>query len=362
MVRSVLGVATLAVLAGCPIPSTLGLPCEDHVHCDDAQFCVEGTCRRMPPTGPMGTTGPVVPPTTTAPTGDPSSTATTDPTATSPTESSSSTGGPETTSSSTGPSCGVDSCTDLDVLLVIDTSESMSQWLVPLSNSLPNLFSLFDDELSDVCSFHLGLASADRMPVGNTTDCQYPGALVQRPSNCSTEGAPPYYSTELDGEVSTAFSALQCTILSAGFNGSDDEHMLEALLGALNPENNARGECNDGFRRPGANLAIVYVSDENDPTPSEEQDTVAELFQDYLDPGLVAFISVVADPVNVAPECVWDPEGDEEGTGAETPSALNGFLALSGIPLAHQARVDICETVAYEFDDAFGVFTSICEG
>ncbi len=367
MVRSVLSVAALLVLMGCPIPSTLGLPCETNAHCDEGEFCVEDTCMRAPPGDTMGTiTGPPLPPptATSGSTGDDTTSTTTDPSsATSSESSSSSSGEAETSSSSTGPSCGVDSCTNLDILLLVDTSDSMSQWLAPLANSLPSLFALFDNELSSVCSFHVGVANADRLPESNTPECQFAGALTQRPSNCSSlEDAPAYYSSEVDGEAATAFDALQCTILSQGFNGSDDEFMLESLLGALNPENNAEGACNDGFRRPGANLVILYVSDENDPTPSDEQDTVAETFQSYLDPDLVAFISVVADPTNEAPECVWDPNAGDEGEGAETPSALNGFLALSGIPLTQQARVDICQMRAYEFADAFDVFTSICDG
>ena len=239
----------------------------------------------------------------------------------------------------------------------------MSQWLAPLANSLPSLFALFDDEVSNVCSFHVGIANADRVPDSNTPQCQYAGALIERPSNCSsTKDAPAYYSTEVDGEASTAFAALQCTILTEGFSGSDDEHMLESLLGALNPTNNAEGACNDGFRRPDANLVVLYVSDEDDPTPMDELDTVAETFQEYVDPNLVAFISVVADPANTAAECVWDPAGGDEGSGAETPTAHNGFLALSGIPLLQQARVDICQMRTYEFSEAFDVFTSVCGG
>ncbi len=367
MVRSILSLASLLGLAGCSIPGTLGLPCETNDHCDEGQLCVGDTCMRAPPGETMGTmTGPPVPPPTTASptTGDGSTSSSTGEPATSSSESTS-TGMSETTSSSsTGPACGVDgACTDLDILLLVDTSDSMSQWLIPLSNSLPDLFALFDAEVSNVCSFHVGIANADRIPDSNPAECQYAGALIRRPSECSDiEGAPPYYSNEIDGKATDAFAALQCTLLSEGFSGSDDEYMLEAMLGALNPDNNAPGACNDGFRRPDANLVVLYVSDENDPTPSDEQDTVAETFQSYVDPGLVAFISVVADPTNEAPECVWNPNGGDEGTGAETPSALSGFLALSGIPLLQQARVDICQTLSYEFEDAFEVFSSICEG
>lgn len=366
MVRPVLSLGALVVLAGCPIPNTLGLPCETNVHCDDTQFCVEGTCMRAPVGETMGTmTGPPLPPpTTTSPTtGDESTSSTTDPSATSAaSSSSSSTGDPETSSSSTGPGCGVNTCTNLDILLLVDTSDSMSQWVAPLAASLPSLFALFEDELSSVCSFHVGIANADRAPESNSPECQYAGALIPRPSQCSDiEDAPPYYSTEVDGDPEAAFAALQCTIVAEGFSGSDDEFMLESMLGALNPENNARGACNDGFRRPGANLVILYVSDEDDPTESSEQDTVAEVFQSYLDPDLVAFIAVVADPTNTAEMCIWDSTGGDEGTGAETPSALNGFLALSEVPLTQQGRVDICQERTYEFNEAFEVFASVCD-
>ena len=104
----------------------------------------------------------------------------------------------------------------------------------------------------------------------------------------------------------------------------------------------------------------TMLSDEDDPTPLDEQDTVAELFQSYVDPSLVAFISVVADPTNTDPDCEWDPFAGDEGEGAEVSSALSGFLALSGIPPNQQARVDICQTVSYEFDDAFNVFSAVC--
>lgn len=344
------------VLVGCSIPGTLGLPCEVHEHCDGMQMCVEGICvlgdsgMMMPPLTSSGTTGEG----NSGTTGD-LATSTTDPGS-----SSSTTSIAESSSSSTGPACGIDACEELDVLLIVDNSDSMEQWLVPLSNSLPSMFTLFEQEFSGVCSYHVGIANAEQMPQDNTADCQFPGALIQRPSNCGgLEGDPPYY-TEADGSPEAAFNALQCTFITQAFGGDEDERMLDSMLGALDPVNNAEGACNAGFRRPGANLAILYISDENDPTPSDEQDTVAELFQRYVDPALVVFIAVVGDPTNADPACQWVPDGNE-GTGAETPSALSGFLALSNIPLSQQARVDICQSKAYEFEDAFDVFSTICE-
>ena len=367
MVRTFLKLSALTLLVGCPVPSTLGLPCTQNSHCDRGQICVDDICEEGTPED----TAMTLPPMTMPPPMTDSMSGTTDDTTTSTTGSSTSSTTDESTSSttddpaessstSTGQACGVDSCTDLDILLLVDSSDSMSQWLLPLGNSLPDLFALFEAELENVCSFHVGIANHDEMPEANPAECQIPGALIQRPESCNDRGlTTPYYSDE-DGTPAEAFAELQCAFITAGFGGSDDERMLDSMLGALNPDNNAKGGCNEGFRRPDANLVIVYLSDEDDPTPLDEQDTVAELFQSYVDPSLVAFISVVADPTNTDPDCEWDPFAGDEGEGAEVSSALSGFLALSGIPPNQQARVDICQTVSYEFDDAFNVFSAVC--
>jgi len=362
MVRKILTASVGLLLCGCPIPSTLGLPCEVHEHCDPGQHCMEGVCEQGPPGETMMPPPTMTGPTTADPTGE-TGTSSTDPSTSSTTEpeTTSSTTAGESSSSTTGPTCGVDACTDLDILLIVDNSDSMFQWLLPLSNSLPTLFGLFDDQLENVCSFHIGFANAEQMPQANTAECQFPGALIQRMESCDGDPTAPPYFTNDEFTAAEAFDELQCMFITQGFGGDEDERMLEATLGALNPANNVAGACNDGFRRPGANLALLYVSDENDPTPSGEQDTLAELFQRYVDPNLVVFIGVVGDATNTEPSCQWVPDG-EEGTGAEVPSALSGFLALSGIPSNQQARVDICQSTAYEFEDAFEVFTSVCGG
>ncbi len=361
-------IAALAALTACPIPNTLGLPCEVDGHCDVGQFCnAQDVCEQgepdMPPPTMSGPppTGPMTMPTDptdasgTGTTDDPSTTATT-----AAAESSSSTTEAADTSSS-GDVCGYQNCTDLDILLIVDNSESMLQWLAPLANSLAALFDLFIERLDPVCSFHIGLANSERMPESNSPECQYAGALLQRFEECGgADGAPSYYSNE-DGTAADVFATLQCVILAQGLNGDSDERMLEAMLGALDPANSAEGECNAGFRRPNADLIVLYVSDENDPTPTDEQDTVADLFLEYVDPSRTAFLAAVGNPGNEDPMCEWVPDAEGEGMGTDTPSALSGFLALSGIPLSQQARVDICEDTVYVFDDAFMAFDATCE-
>ncbi len=255
----------------------------------------------------------------------------------------------------------MESCVDLDVLLLLDTTDSMTQWLGPLAVSLPSLFSLFTEELNKVCSFHVGLATAEASPENNPEECRFPGALAPRPASCGGgDGVLPWLS-DADGTPTEVFGDAQCSVLQLGTTGDDDERMLDALMGAIHPDNNAKGGCNEGFRRPGANLVVVYVSDEDDPTPIDKVDNLADDFIEIIDPQLVAFISVVGDPTNTAPECQWEPDGDE-GSGSETPIALNGFLGLSQIPNDQQATVDICESEVYDFGTAFEVFRATCGG
>ena len=157
--------------------------------------------------------------------------------------------------------------------------------------------------------------------------------------------------------LDTLLDELRCLIIDQGTDGSQDEMMLAALLGALDPVNND-GDCNLGFRRPEATLFVLYITDENDPTPMGEIDDLANDFQQWEDPENVAFVGVVADD---ALECPWSPDGNEsDGEGAEVPTALNGFLALAGIPFDQQAFVDICEDTAYLFERPFGVLATTC--
>ncbi len=357
MGRAILVSVGLALGVACQIPSTLGLVCKTDAHCDSGQSCIDDVCTVGSPAADTGsdTTGTVPDPTTSS-SGDGSSTAAVDPDGTS---SGSSTGVlAETGSSSTGLACGVESCRDLDLLVLLDNSDSMFQWIVPLANSLPGIISLVSEEVEKVCTYRLALASGNEMPEDNPKNCQFPGALLHRPKKCGGgDGVRPWWD-ETDGTPAQVLDQLRCLIIDQGTGGSSMEFMLDSLLGTLDPANNEAGGCNEEFRRPDANLVILYISDEDDPTPLDEIDTYAENFQMFVDPNLVGFVSVVADD---AKECPWEPEPDnDDGMGAEVPSRLNGFLALSGIPFDQRSAVDICEDNLYDFDQAFDVFEATC--
>ena len=363
MVRSLLTVTTgvalgIAVGASCKIPDTLGLPCETDAHCDGLQVCRQGICAL--PTDDTGST-------TAAPT-------TTDPSTTSGVVVTSSTSdGTETTaaaessttsavagSSSSGGVCGVGECTDVDLLIVLDTSPSMYQWLLPLAGSIDSLVTLVSDQFAPLCTFHVGVTTGELAPDVIDPPCDTVGSLLRVPDTCSAALAGQSWVGSEMADIETAAEIMRCMLLDVGLNGPNDEHMLEAMVASVDPANNAAGACNDGFRRPDANLMVVYLSDEDDPTPQSELDTFADEFNLWVDGTRAAFIGVVADD---DVECPWDPNGhDDDGSGTQLPTKLNGFLALTTIPLAQRATIDICEMAVYDFADAFGVLGTTCNG
>lgn len=346
----------LALAGACKIPSTAGLPCTEDEHCDPGQHCGMEVCRPGPRPPPMGMgTGP----------DDPSTTGGMGLTST--------TGGDETTtggettvavedsgssSSTDGGQCGIADCENVDLLVVLDNSPSMYQWLIPLANSLPSLIDKYSNTLNQVCTFHLGMTTGSDFHESNPEGCQGVGSLLHRSEMCGGgDGVLPWWS-ELDGTPDEVLDELRCLIIEQGTGGSEDEMMLASLMGALDPANSEADGCNAGFRRPDAHLMILFVTDEDDPTPMDQLDNLAEQFRGWVEPSEVAFVSVVADD---ADECPWDEMGtDTDGSGAQLPTGLNGFLALTDIPFDQQSVVDICETNTYDFSDALLVIGHAC--
>lgn len=362
MVRSVLGAAAgLALGVGfgvaCRIPDTLGLPCETDAHCDGLQVCRQGVCS-LPDEGTEATTA--TPQTTTgvsttsgvvvtSSSGGPADTTA---------GSESSTGVAVGSSSSSGGACGVGVCTEIDLLIVLDTSPSMYQWLLPLAGSIDTLVSLVADEFGPLCGFHVGVTTGELMPDVIDPPCDTVGSLLRVPASCSAEHSGQSWVGSEMTDIQDAAEIMRCMLLDVGLNGPNDEHMIEAMVTALDPANNAAGACNDGFRRPDANLMIVYLSDEDDPTAQSRLDNFADDFNMWVDGSNASFIGVVADD---DVECPWDPNGnDDDGSGAQVPTKLNGFLALASIPLAQRSMLDICEMLVYDFDEAFDVLEATC--
>ena len=132
----------------------------------------------------------------------------------------------------------------VDLLLVLDTSASMAEEVYSLAN---NVYALWADLLSRGVDFHIGVVTVDMED--------------------------PTQSGRLQGGVLTSPSSPNqlVNILMQGSNGASVEQGLLAATTALTlPEN-------DGFRRPGVPLHILWLSDEDDQSPGAPDEYLMEL-------------------------------------------------------------------------------------
>jgi hypothetical protein len=174
----------------------------------------------------------------------------------------------------------------VDLLFMIDNSPSMAPKQTELQNRFPQLIKQLQTFAAqgNPASYHIGVVTSDLGAAAftlNNGQC-HPGGdgakLQNAPVSPPPTGTPPACTNgfslsggvryidynQLDGtnnivgvpDVPTAFSCIS----SVGEGGCGFEHQLESPYRALHdmiPENN-------GFLRPDAILAVVYVTDEDD--------------------------------------------------------------------------------------------------
>jgi MYXO-CTERM domain-containing protein len=180
---------------------------------------------------------------------------------------------------------------DLDILFVVDNSGGMGAEQIAFMQAFPRLIEELDLTATGRPSIHIGIVSSDvgigGYDAGGCSDDGDDGLLQgeAREGLCS----PPrddFISDELspaglrrtnyDGELADVFSC----IAQLGTVGCGLEQHLEATKRALeNPDHYDTPETN-GFRRPGAYLAVIIVADEDD--CSAEDSSVFDPSQDDL--------------------------------------------------------------------------------
>ena len=158
-----------------------------------------------------------------------------------------------------------DGCNAVDFLFVIDNSGSMGAAQTNLVANFPAFIDGIQATLSDVESYHVGIASSDAY-AGNPIECRQLGALVTSTTGFDSSNAAcgPYtegfsYITEED-DLTTAF---QCAA-RIGTSGAANELMATAMENAISDDLNAEGACNEGFIRDNALLVVVLITDEAD--------------------------------------------------------------------------------------------------
>lgn len=152
---------------------------------------------------------------------------------------------------------------DLDILFVIDDSRSMEAEQTSLATNfdrISNALEALEDGLPNV---HIGVVSTN---VGAGTACGDAdgddGILQNTPREAGC--APPRgrYIENIEGVANydgTLAETFSC-IARLGTDGCGFEQPLEAMRRALDGSNPA----NQGFLRPGALLAVIFITDEDD--------------------------------------------------------------------------------------------------
>ncbi len=342
MARSPIALLALA-LAGCFTGTFLaGQPCSSDADCGPNLRREEGRCAGASASGDASSTASS---STTLDTTAASSTSTSSSTSsaseststsTSTTTATSSTGA--LTDSTTGPTCGVGTCGDFDILLVVDNSPSMGDKDNTLLAVLLSISDVVFPLLQSACSVHFGVISTDGY-ARNPKPCDVLGALVRVNENdllCEFTDGLPYASLPDFSDPLT----VACPTL-VGADGSTNERPFDAILRAASGM--VGDACNPGFLRDDAFLIILIATDEDDHSnalsPNLWYDTLVKLRPGGVDRMFIA--ALVGDDDQASTACPWDPNVPPDGDGAEPAPILRAFLGE--FPEGHREIGTICD-------------------
>ena len=201
----------------------------------------------------------------------------------------------------------------IDVLFVVDDSGSMADEQAALAASAGTLIDALTSRSFD---FHIGVITTDMQ------DASKSGRL--QPDAAGT--------LWIDEATAAPLTNLQGRV-RVGIGGSAVEQGLEAARAAL--EDHDPG-FNTGFRRVGAQLAVVVLSDEDDSSPMSTVDYATKLSTAVPSPADVTFTSFVG--------------------GAGCPGTAAGVRYLDVTTQLDGAVGDVCDAdLSDELDDLMGL-------
>ena len=165
---------------------------------------------------------------------------------------------------------------DLDLLFVVDNSNSMTGEQTSLAREFPRMTAKFAQAKGGLPNLHLAVISTD-LGTGPRIDGQRVACSETGDNGEFQASAPPMESCETpngqfikdvateggervrnyNGNIDDVFSC----IARLGITGCGFEQPLESMRRALNGSN---GSHNSGFLRENARLAVVFVTDEDD--------------------------------------------------------------------------------------------------
>ncbi len=157
-------------------------------------------------------------------------------------------------------------CDTVDILFVIDNSNSMEEEQSSLVASFPKFIQQIEAITPKIKSFHVGVVSTDigagTYTFGSSSSCK-PGGDEGKLQHAAGAGCTGTYPKFLEGPSATLAKDFAC-IAALGTGGCGFEQQLQAALTALSGQS-----YNGGFLRKNAPLAIVFISDEDDCTASQ---------------------------------------------------------------------------------------------
>ena len=158
-------------------------------------------------------------------------------------------------------------CDIVDILFVVDNSNSMAQEQQNLAANFPKLIQRIEAIQPAIQSYHVGVISTDIGAgpysgplVGSCTPGGDGGQLQHTPVG---SGCAPTYPAYLTGPASSVSQDFGC-IAQLGVGGCGYEQQMEAALKALTDQ-----PANNGFMRTNAPLAILFITDEDDCSASD---------------------------------------------------------------------------------------------
>ena len=155
-------------------------------------------------------------------------------------------------------------CDTVDILFVIDNSNSMEEEQKNLVANFPKFIKRIEAIKPAVKSYHVGVISTD-IGAGPFTDsvlfpCQPKGddGKLKHSPKKGVAGCAATYPKFLEGPRPTLAQDFAC-LAQLGVGGCGFEQQMEAALRALTKQ-----PYNDGFMRKNAPLAIIFITDEDD--------------------------------------------------------------------------------------------------
>lgn len=239
-------------------------------------------------------------------------------------------------------------CTTLDVLIVIDNSDTMAEEQVRFGVAIAPFLTLLNQQLPGIAgSIHIAVLTTDAPEFVTSTPAM---TCTPYSSGASWMTFGPDTMTEL------------ACATAVGTAGDPDERPLQMTIEALSPEMQGIDGANEGFLRESGPLVILFLTDEEDDfeevtewgsvgDPADWVDAIAAT-QDGHVQDVVPLSLVGTDPPNACPPYQWN-----HVDGAEIATRIIEFTES----FPRQAVGDLCAVEYTTFlNSAVAAVTTAC--